>query len=277
MRVVKRLAIVVVATLAGAGATPVGGTPPVAVETHVVLRVDALSVEGDRSSTVATAPETEVGPRTPAAIELLVPWGAGRAAVTVRLAATLTSLSGDGDAVLRLESTVVRPGKENVAASRELRLAEEGSGLFDVFGEGGRHLILALHGERVARAVIRPPLEVGAPVQFVVAVERVDGDRVVLLETNELHTFVGQAVEYSFRRGQDAALETVRLSVNPAAITGDVVTIDAEIDGALPGPAGAVLVSHHESIVASRHATSRLAATTGTPPAGYQFQVTPDF
>jgi hypothetical protein len=114
-------------------------------------------------------------------------------------------------------------------------------------------------------------------VRFVIAVERVDGDRIVLLETNELHTFVGQSVEYSFRQGQDERLEAVRLSVLPVAISGDLVTIEAEISGALPGAGGTALISHQERIVASRRATSRLSATTGTPPAGYRFQVTPEF
>jgi len=61
------------------------------------------------------------------------------------------------------------------------------------------------------------------------------------------------------------------------SISGDVVTIEAEISGALPGEGGTVLVSHNEKIAASRQATSRLSATTGTPPSGYRFQVTPDF
>jgi hypothetical protein len=97
------------------------------------------------------------------------------------------------------------------------------------------------------------------------------------LETNELHTFVGQSVEYSFRMGQDAGLEAVRLSVLPVSISGDVVTIDAEISGALPGADGTVLSSRKQRIVASRGATSPITATAGTPPAGYRFQVTPDF
>jgi len=55
------------------------------------------------------------------------------------------------------------------------------------------------------------------------------------------------------------------------------VTIEADISGALPSVGGTVLVSRRERIVASRRATSQLTATTGTPPAGYRFQVTPDF
>mgnify|MGYP001269063210 CR=1 FL=1 len=63
----------------------------------------------------------------------------------------------------------------------------------------------------------------------------------------------------------------------PASIAGDLVTIDADISGALPGTGGTTLVSRRERIVASRGATSRVRATAGTPPAGYQFQVTPEF
>jgi len=125
--------------------------------------------------------------------------------------------------------------------------------------------------------MVRPPASVGAPVKFLIAVERVDGERIVLLETNELNTFVGQSVEYSFRLGQDEGLEAVRLALLPTATSGELVTIDAEISGALPGPGGTVLLSHRERIVASKRATSRVSATTGTPPAGYRFQVTPDF
>ena len=76
-----------------------------------------------------------------------------------------------------------------------------------------------------------------------------------------------------FREG----LEAVRLSLLPASISGELVTIDAEITGALPGGAGTTLLSRRERIVASKRATSSLSATAGTPPAGYRFQVTPEF
>jgi hypothetical protein len=189
----------------------------------------------------------------------------------------MTSMTPDGEAVLSCESSVSRAGQPPVVASREIRLADGGTGLFEVFGDGTRRLLLTLRGEQVTRANVRPPSAVGAPVKFVVAVERVDGERVVLLETNELHTFVGQSVEYSFRQGADESLEAVRLSLLPTSVSGDVVTIEADIGGALPEAGGTVLVSRRERIAASRRATSRLAATTGTPPAGYSFQVTPDF
>jgi hypothetical protein len=251
--------------------------PTVTIETHVVLTIEGLIVEDARAKSTGISREAEIGPFQPAAISFAVPWGADGASLAVRFDARLTSLTPDGEAVLVCESSVTRAGSAPVLATREIRLADEGSGLFDVFGDGKRRLVLTMRGEQVGRPVVRPPASVGAPVKFVVAVMRIYGERAVLLETNELNTFVGQSVEYSFRQGQDQSLEAVRLSLLPTAVSGDVVTIEADISGALPGADGTVLVSHREKIVASRRATSRLAATTGTPPTGYRFQVTPDF
>jgi hypothetical protein len=277
MRAVKLSPIAAALVLAVTAGRPVSAASPVTVETHVVLKIDALTVDRGQSKTAATAPETEIGPGRPGTAELSVPWGTAGGPLSVRVTATLVRMTPDGEAVLGLTSLVAPRGGAPASASREIRLNEEGSGLFDVYGEGDRRLLLTLHAEKVLRAVVRPPAEVGAPVQFAVEVLRVDGERVVSLETNELHTFVGQPVEYSFRRGQGEGLETVRVSLLPVSISGDVVTIDAEIDGALPGAGGASLISHRERIVASRQATSRLNATAGTTPSGYRFQVTPDF
>ncbi len=259
-------------------AVPAGNAvPPVVLETHVVLRVEALVGEPSRSEAAGIPQEAEIGPGRPAEIVLLVPWGADRRNVTVRLKARLTSVERNGEAVLFCESSVIVPGRAPVSASREIRLAEEGSGLFDVFSDGRRRLVLSLQGERVDRPVVRAFATIGAPVRIHIAVLRVDGPRIVPLETDELNTFVGQSVEYSFRQGENDGLEALRLSVRPVSISGDLVTIEAEISGALPGPHGTVLVSRREKIVSSRRATSDLAATTGTPPAGYRFQVTPEF
>jgi hypothetical protein len=277
MRGVKPSRLVVALALSFSGIPSGNATPQVALETHVVLKIEAMTVEGGRSKAAGTPQEMEIGPSRPASVDLVVPWGTDRATVTVHFEARLTSLTPDGEAVLLCECSTTRAGRAPVVASREIRLADEGSGLFEVFGEGERRLLLTLHAEQAGRAVVRPPASVGAPVRFEVAVERVDGERIVLLETNELHTFVGESVEYSFRQGQGDGLEAVRLTLLPVAVSGDLVTIDAEIAGALPGAGGTALVSHTERIVASRRSTSRVTATTGTPPAGYRFQVTPDF
>jgi len=267
------LGLAVATAAAGAGLA----APSVAIETHVVLTIDAMTVDNGASKTAGLRQEAEVGPSEPATVDFSVPWGSNGSRLSVRFEARLTSVTPDGEAVLLCESTVTQAGRTPARASREIRLADEGSGLFEVFGDGTRRLVLTLRGEQVARAVVRRPAAPGAPVRFLVAVERVDGEHVVLLETNELNTFVGQSVEYSFRQGQDEGLEAVRLVLLPTATSGDIVTIEAELSGALPGTGGTALVSHRERIVASKGATSRVSATTGTPPAGYRFQVTPDF
>jgi hypothetical protein len=277
MRGVNARSALTLIALAAATAPPVVASPAVSVETRVVLHVEALVVTKGRTKPTGVVRDAEIGPSQPGTIDLVVPWRPGGGTVTVHLTVRFKDLSPDGEAVLQLASDAGPTDGTTVAASREIRLAEEGSALFEVYGDEDRRLLLTLQGERVERAVVRPPIVVGAPVRFSIAIQRVDGDRAVLLETNELHTFVGQAVEYSFRLGQDAGLEAVRLSVLPVSISGDVVTIDAEISGALPGAEGTVLVSRNERIVASRGATSPIAATAGTPPAGYRFQVTPDF
>lgn len=257
--------------------TPGNATPPVAVETHFLLRIEALVVEQGQSTPAGVTREAETGPSQPASVDFAVPWRPGGGSLNVHLDVRLTSIGPNGEAVLFCASNATLAGSKPVIASREIRLAEEGSGLFEVFGDAERRLVLTLHGEKAERVVVRPLATLGAPVRFLIAVERVDGERTVPLETDELHTFVGQSVEYSFRQGQDAGLEAVRLTLLPVAVSGDLLTIDAEISGALPGADGTTLVSRRERIVASRRATSRLSATAGTPPAGYQFQVTPEF
>lgn len=278
-RLVRSLAVAGIGALVGlgAGVGPVVALPPVTVETHVVVRVRALVVEGDTTRPVGDAASGEAGPDVPARMDFRVPWGSAGATAEVHLEATLLAAPETGDALVRCTARTTPPGGSTRVASRDLRLGEDGSELFEIFGEGGRRILLGLSGEKVERAVVHRFPPVGDPVRFLVGVERVDGKSAVLLETNELHTYVGQSVEYSFRRGRDAGLESVRLDILPVSIAGDVITLDASVSGTLPGPGGPSLLSHHERIVASRRATSTLTATAGKPPAGYRFQVTPDF
>ena len=249
----------------------------VSFETHVSLHVEALVVEKGRAVPAGTSAEVEAGPGAPAVFSMAVPWKKDDAGVRLQLEARLSPPSPTGESVVWLESTASLAGTEPSRASRSISFVEEGTGLFEVFADGPRRLVLAIRGEQVARPVVRRTVTLGDPVRFLVSVERVDGERSVPLETDELHTFVGQAVEYSFRFGEGDGLQSIRLSLLPIAASGDILTIDAEIGGALPGPGGIVLVHRTERIVASRLATSSVAATTGTPAAGYRFQVTPDF
>lgn len=250
---------------------------PVVIERRVTLHVEAVIVDGDTTSSAGQPADLEVGPDVPVGATLTVPWGSRENQAEVRLDARLLAAPDEGAALVRFSAVVKVPGNEASRSERDLQVDDEGTELFEVFGEKNRRLLLTIRGERVNRAVVLRAAHVGEPVRFLVAIERVDGERTVLLETNQLNTFVGQSVQYSFRRGHDAELESVRIDLLPVSVSGDLVTIQADVSGALPGPQGTTLVSHHQRIVASRRATSSLAATAGTPPSGYRFQVTPDF
>src|SRR5262245_10826304 len=116
--------------------------PAVDFETRVVLHLQALTVTLDRTTTTGVARDGEVGPSKDTPFELVVPWGPGKTQVVVNLTAKLLSISPDGEAVLRISSEARRRGRPPMSASREIRLAEEGSGLFEIFGEDDRRLLL---------------------------------------------------------------------------------------------------------------------------------------
>ncbi|HUC44437.1 MAG TPA: hypothetical protein VMR65_10375 [Candidatus Sulfotelmatobacter sp.] len=271
------LAIAGAFLLAAIAARPAHPMPAVSLETHLMLHVGALVINDGKAAATDVSQDLEAGPDAPTATTLRIPLHPVVGVAAVDLSAMLVEIPEDGSAVVRVVAKVTGPGLVPKTASRDLLLREEGSSLFEIYGDDTRRILLVLGGERVERAVARDRVPLGEPVHFLLAIERVEGDRSVPLETNELNTFVRQPVEYSFRRGQDAGLETVRLSLLPVSISGDLITIQAEVTGALPGAAGPSLISHSERIVASRRATSTIVAAAGAPPAGYRFQVTPDF
>jgi hypothetical protein len=265
------------AAIAGSWGLPSRAIAPVALETRVLLRVEAITVDGDRSRATGAVGSVEAGPAGPVSLDLKVPWGAGGASVAVRLVVTLGSVDPDGGVTLRCASTATTAGGPPERAARDLRLADEGTGLFEVFGEGDRRLLLTLQGERVERPVVRGAPAPGEPVKFTIAVEGIAGERSEILQTNEVRSFVGQSVEYSFQLGPADGRESIRLVLLPVSITGDLITIQVDISGVLPSPDGPAMLSRTERIVASRGTTSKVAATVGQPPSGYRFQVTPDF
>lgn len=258
-----------------AALSPALALPPVVVERHVLLSVDALLVDSSHKTRRIEALSLEIGPDSAEKSSLYVPWGSGGARVSISLSAEMAGTSEDGTPALRCLAIVALPDRKPLRSER--RVEGETTTLFEILEEDGRRIVLALRTEPVDRPVVHRLAKVGAPVRFRIAIEKVDGDRAVLLETNHLNTFVGQSVSYSFRLGHDAGLQDLRLDLLPLSISGDLVTIQAGISGALPGDGVTSLLSRQERIVASRLTTSTLSATTGTPPSGYRFQVTPDF
>jgi hypothetical protein len=249
--------------------------PPVVVERRVELTVETLVVDASDTRRVGEPVSLEIGPDDEQKAGLTIPWGSGGGRAILALTASLGPAPAEGPPTVRCTASVELPGRKPRVASRVVE--GDGTALFEVVEDAGRRIVLALRAEPVDRPIVHRYAKVGAPVRFLVAVERVDGEKAVVLETNHLNTFVGQSVGYSFHLGQDAGLQDVRLELLPLSITGDIVTIQAAISGALPGSGGTTLLSRQERIVASRLSTSAISATAGAPPSGYRFQVTPDF
>ncbi|HEX4826461.1 MAG TPA: hypothetical protein VFV19_19335 [Candidatus Polarisedimenticolaceae bacterium] len=271
---ILRLACVPAVLLLASGA--LFALQPVSVESHALLHLEAIAVGDGPAEATGITKDAEVGPRRPEIIDLRVPWGDG--ALDVRLTVALAPTGReDGEITLRCSSTVTPTGRGPARATRDLSFADGGSGLFEIFGDGARRLVLTLHGERVDRAVAGPIAPPGDPVRFLVAVEGVAGDHSEVLQTNELHSFVGESVAYEFRLGSGANDENLRLVLVPESIDGELITIRAEIKGLIPGADGPVKVDRTQRIVATRRATTPVPATVGTPPSGYRFQITPDF
>ena len=118
---------------------------------------------------------------------------------------------------------------------------------------------------------------VGARVLVHVEIERVDGLRFTPLETNDLNTFVGQSVEYSFQRGAGDTAESVRLSVLPVRVRGEMTELEIVVTGSLPGNPDRLLLSRRETLLSNRGTVSRVTVTSGDPASGYRFGITLDF
>jgi hypothetical protein len=168
-------------------------------------------------------------------------------------------------------------GASPVRTIRTYPMTDGGSEIVEVAREGEVALLALLHAERSWRARLRPVPSGVVPFIVNLAVSRVDGERVVPLETNVLHTFVGEPVEYSFRFGAGDDEQILRVVLTPLNVDDDLADIRVQVTGKLPASPAPVVLSRDQRLVASRGATSSLDVVSGSPPAGYRFSVTPDF
>lgn len=275
MRAVKgsrRWALLVAASCWAAASA---GTPPLVQEVYWRVTVDVLLAGpglpgsvGVRTLDLASGPPTE--------LTVPVPWPGLPGGGSLRLEGSLAADDGDA-ADVSLWATLDLGRGSPVRASRRVRLGEASSVLFEVYSENDARIIVAMQGERGVRTRARAPVAIGSPIRIVLSVERVDGDRYVPLERNELHTFLREPVTYSFRRGGGDALEAIRLDLTPLRTTGDLVEIRVSIAGTLPGTDGLRTIEREETHVVSRGSTSSITLTSGSPVEGYRFGLTPDF
>ncbi len=248
----------------------------VAFEPRVAVVADVVLSDDGRMTPLGRV-EVEFAPGTGGSGERTIPWPSARAPSKLVL-----DVSGardeSGDAMpVRLVATVTVPGAEPVSTTRNLTLREGSSEIVDVYALDRARLVLTLHGERRQVPVVRAAPAVGEPVAMRLEVLRVVGEREISLETNDLSSLVGQSVEYLLDFSEPGHPESVRLELTPVRIAGEIVEIRIEISGTLPTGGAPLVVNRTQNLVTSRGATSAVAVTAGSPPAGYRFRVTPRF
>ncbi|HET9298540.1 MAG TPA: hypothetical protein VFO11_01260 [Candidatus Polarisedimenticolaceae bacterium] len=238
---------------------------------HLTCRV--LSTPGS-SSVVLSEGTVDLEPDRPGRLELDLPWDAsGSAGLSLD---ALRQEAPEGGHRVHLEAVLRPPGGAPVRLDRSVDLTEGATALLELHRRAGRTLVLALEIEGDFRPVVGIPTGLGAPVLFHLTVERVSGAESAPLETNALHTLVGEGVEYAFRRGGGNAEETLRLRLTPVRVGAEVVEVDVELDGRLPGGEGPSTL-RRDRLLATRGSTSSFDAVAGTPPAGYRFRIRPEF
>jgi hypothetical protein len=243
-------------------------------ERFVSLKVDILSVGAEGTSSMGST-RIDVLPTGGGSAEVDLAWGSG-----ARLRLDASGEPGkEGEAHSVSLHAALTIGAKRVVSNRDLVMREESTYLMDVYEEDRQRLVLVLRAEAATRPVVETKLveTVGAPVRLRLQVDRIDGERVTSLETNDLNTFVGQSVAYSFQRGEGESAESVRLVLLPVRIRGAVTEMEIEVTGSLPGEPDRLLLSRRETLVSNRGTLSALTVTSGDPPAGYRFSITPEF
>jgi hypothetical protein len=266
--------LVVAAAVISPTTVPAQAPYSVKHERFVVLQVDILSVGGEGTSSMGST-RIDVLPSGGGSAEVDLAWGSG-----ARLRLDASGEAGDEGEAHRVSlHAALTIGARRVVSNRDLVMREVSTYLMDVYEEDRQRLVLVLRAEASTRPVVETGLleTVGAPVRLHLRVDRIDGERVTSLETNELNTFVGQSVEYSFHRGEGDSEESVRLLLRPVRIKGAVTELEIEITGSLPGDPDRLLLSRRETLVSNRGTLSSVTVTSGDPPAGYRFAITPEF
>jgi hypothetical protein len=219
--------------------------------------------------------EVEQGGSEEVAFQLL--WPDSGSTSSVRILASETVPSGDMTHAVEIQGELTLPGGRLVQSRQTLEFRNRTTALFELFSSGGQSLILAIEAETSIETVASLTPTVGEPLLFKLEIQRVEGKRAIPLETNLLHTFIGEAVSYSFRLGSSPESDSALISLEPTRLLGGIAEIDLEITGTLPGDDGPVVLGKRERWLASSGAVTSLSFTTGEPASGYRFLVTASF
>ncbi len=264
--------------LALAAPAPAGPAIHVVEKESVVLRVQPLTARfvGDVQEVTLEVDDTTVGE-----IELALRWPDPQTPSRLRLRATRRMAPLGLGWFVRLESELVEPNGRTRRATRDLAFEDETASittLFEVARVASGPLILAVAGEVTTRTSLSARPVVGPPVQFLLEIQWFENGKSTSLETNQMHTFVGQSVTYSFQLGRPGEAESGSVRLLPVQLVGDSLRIEVDLTGTLPDGEGSVaLISRTEEWLSTSGATSSLTLEAGEPPKGFRFRVTPRF
>jgi hypothetical protein len=265
------------ATLLLGAALPAAAAPyPVTMEPELRLSVRPVVVDGGDNRTFESR-TVEIRQDGGGSLRLELAWPDPDAPSRVDLHFTGAPSSEGREHTVRIQSAVSVAGEADVIVDRQIALEEGALRFVEVYARGGRHMTLALTVESVLRPVVLKPSGKELPVRFRLEVHRVTSQGVVPLETDTLHTLIGQQVSYSFRRGDGDSLETVRLDLTPLKIRGDLLEVRFELRGEIRTASSPLYLSRSETLFTGRSTVSEFQATSGEPPLGYLFTVSPLF
>lgn len=265
-------ALAALAALAAASwISPPFAAPAIRMESAASLRAEVVLTGPDLPGTIGFL-ELESLPRQPASASIDLPWPTG-----ARLELRLTGELDSSAATVEAEAIVLRGDETLSRAVRRLAVGTSSSTIWEVHRAQGRRIVLGVRVERLARPAVPPPPQVGKPVAFRLFVERVQGDAVTLLETNDLNTFVGEPVSYSFRRGAGIEEERIRVAVSPLRILDDVVQVSVDLEARLPGEDAPPPFRRTQTLFVTRGVESSVVAAAGDPPSGYRFRLVAEF
>lgn len=274
----RSLRLLVAVVVGVAFSLPGSPLPSLVQETRLLVDLDVLPAAAGETAVPPLARRSiEIVPGRSSSETLDLAWPDASSRTLLRIDLSGSPGPEGGEHEVAITARLDLPGGRAVQTSRDLRVRDGATQIVDLFAEKGRRILLAVRAERTTRPVVAGRPRAGAQVRFRLEVGQVEGERETPLESNVMDTFLGNGVEYSFRRGEGDALESMRVLLTPLRIDGEIAELQIEVTGTLPGSPTRVVVSRRERMITTRGATSRMTVLSGAGPSGYRFSVTPDF
>lgn len=271
MPVAVRFAIATFFWACLAGTSPATAGVGLHAESRLVVDIRPLAVEEDATRSLEPV-RLDLRDGEPRRVEVPIRWSTSEAPSSLVL--TATAVPGPPEGPHRFELRAEVPGLESGIRERVVEIREGSTSFFEALSDGTRRVTLALGAERTTVPVVTTAPLPGRSVRFIVGVDRILEGNVVPLESNDLHTFVGEPVEYMFRRGAGEELENLRLVLRPVRLRGDLAEVDARFEGSLQTAGGTPLyVSRRQALFTNRGAVSEFDAVLPDVGNGYRFRV----